>query len=102
MQTDPPQPNSEAILAKSSALICNKLRREKKYEAKAHSKETALLERMLALYKDSKDGTDKSRIKWRGNRLTKKQLAEIGECQLALIDTMMKNEVPVSDLQPLA
>lgn len=56
---------------------------------------------MLALYKDSKDGTEKARVKWRGNRLTKKQLAEIGECQLALIDTMMKNDIAIPDLQPL-
>lgn len=80
MQTDPPRPNSEAVLAKSSALIYHKLRREKKFDAKVNTKETALLERMLALYKDSKDGNEKARVKWRGTKLTKKQLAEIGEC----------------------
>lgn len=62
-----------------------------------------MFERMVALYKDSKEceTSEKARVKWRGHRLTKKQLAEIGECQLALVDAMMTSDAACADLEPL-
>ena len=62
-----------------------------------------MFERMVALYKDSKEceTSEKARVKWRGHRLTKKQLAEICECQLALVDAMMTSDAACADLEPL-
>ena len=58
---------------------------------------------MARLYKDSKEreACEKVRVKWRGHRLTKKELAEIGECQLALVDAMMNSDAACGELEPL-
>ena len=57
---------------------------------------------MTKLMEVSNDQPEKARTKWRGTRHTKKYLAEIGECQLALYKAMMKNEAeaPLLDPQP--